>query len=165
MAPGLRLLCARCWTEGIEFAECHRSGFDVKLSRLGEIRLIVKIVDWKQRAGTLAGHRCEDRRIGERESALIKEIARSFDNLGSRAQDGGLTRSAHPEMAVLHEEIDAMLLQRDRKRLAVWHALHDLHIADIKFVAAGRALVSANFAGDDHTGFLREMLHGIEHFG
>ena len=32
---------------------------------------------------------------------------------GADAQDGGLARSAHPEMAVVEEEVDAVLFELD----------------------------------------------------
>ena len=45
------------------------------------------------------------------------------------------------------------------------HALHDLHVGDIEFVAAVGALVGANFAFDDHARFLGQRLDGVENFG
>ena len=37
--------------------------------------------------------------------------------------------------------------------------------ADVDLVSAGGALVGANFAGDDHAGFLRQALDRLEQFG
>ena len=37
-------------------------------------------------------------------------------------------------------------------------------MADVEFVSAGRALVGANFAFDDHARFLRQRLDRVEDF-
>jgi hypothetical protein len=68
-------------------------------------------------------------------------------------------------MAVLHQEIDAVLFGSDGIRIGFGHALHDLTFADVEFVAAGSALVGADLAFDDHAGFLGEALDGLEDFG
>ena len=47
-------------------------------------------------------------------------------------------------MAVLHQEIDAVLLGRDGVRSVLRHALHDFDVLDIELIAAGRALVGAD---------------------
>ena len=53
-------------------------------------------------------------------------------------------------MPMLHQEIGAVLFGRDGIRVGLRNALHDLHIQHVEFVAAGSALVGANFAFDDH---------------
>src|ERR1700730_70042 len=45
------------------------------------------------------------------------------------------------------------------------HALHDLDIGDIEFIAAGGALIGADFAFDDDAGFLGEAFDSVEDFG
>src|ERR1700687_650172 len=45
------------------------------------------------------------------------------------------------------------------------HALHDLDVRDIEFIAAGGALIGANFAFDDDAGFPGEAFDGVENFG
>ena len=44
------------------------------------------------------------------------------------------------------------------------HTLHDVHVQNIEFEAAGRALIGANFAFDDHARLLRKRLYRLEHF-
>src|SRR5579864_6310585 len=68
-------------------------------------------------------------------------------------------------MPMLHQELDAVLIQRDGKRIVFRHALQHLHIADVEFVASGRAFVGAHFAGDDDGGFLGKVLYRLERFG
>ena len=71
---------------------------------------------------------------------LVEEIARGLDDLGADAQDRRLARGAQPQVAMLHQEVDAVLLGRDRVRVVRIDALHDLRVADVDFVAAGGAL-------------------------
>jgi hypothetical protein len=68
-------------------------------------------------------------------------------------------------MAVLHEEIDAMLLEGDGVGVGLGDALDDLEVFDIEFEAAGSALVGADFAGDDDARLLCEAFEGLEDFG
>src|SRR5437660_11435906 len=44
------------------------------------------------------------------------------------------------------------------------HALHDRNVRDIEFIAAGSALIGADFAFDNDAGFLGESFDGIENF-
>src|SRR5262249_44036783 len=109
--------------------------------------------------------RREDRRIGQHEAVIVKIVARGADDLGAYAQDGALTRRPHPEMTVFHQEVNAVLFARDGKRIVFWNALHDPHIGDIKLIAAGRALVGANFAGDDYAGFVCKRVESVKDLG
>ena len=89
---------------------------------------------------------------------LIEEVAGCFDDFCADSQNRRLARRAHPEMAVLHQEFDAVLFQRDRIRIVLRNALHHLNARYIQFISAGGALVGANFAFDDYAGFLRQAL-------
>ena len=66
-------------------------------------------------------------------------------------------------MAVLHQEVDAMLLGRDGVGIRLRNPLHHLHGADVEFVPPGRALVGADLAFDDDTRFLGQTLDRVEH--
>ena len=68
-------------------------------------------------------------------------------------------------MPVLHQEIDAVLFQRDGIGIVLRNALDHLHIGDVQFVAAGSALVGANLAFNNHARFLGQAFDGIEDFG
>ena len=82
--------------------------------------------------------------------------------VGADAQDGRLARGADPEVAVLHEEVDAVLLGGDGVGVGLGDALDDLDVLDVELVAAGGALVGADLAGDDDAGLLREAFEGFE---
>ena len=149
MAAGLRFFRAEGRAEAVDLAQRERRGLDVKLAGLGEKRRIAEVVDREERRGAFAGRRCEDGRIGADEAVVVKVLRRRAHDLGANAQDGGLARRAHPEMAMLHQEVDAVLLERDGVGVGLGDALDDLDVFDIELEAAGRALVGANFAGDD----------------
>ncbi len=165
VAACFRFLCAERRTEGVDLAERHGRGFDVELAGLREVGLLVEVVDREERGRALARGGRKDRRIGQGEAAIVEEIARGFDDFGAQTEDRGLARRADPEMAVLHEEVDAVLLGRDGVGIGLGDFLQDLHVGNVEFEAAGGALVGADFAFDDHARFLRQALEGVEGFG
>ena len=165
VAAGLGFFRAEGWAERIDLAERHGGGFDVELAGLRQVRLLFEVVDGKQRGGPFAGGGRQDGRIGQRESVAVEEIAGGANDFGADAQDGCLALRAQPEMAVLHQEVDAVLFGRDRIRSRFRHALHDLDVGDVEFIAAGSALIGADFAFDDDARFLRQALDGVKDFG
>src|SRR5262249_35557389 len=89
----------------------------------------------------------------------------SFDDLGAHSQNGGLAGGPHPEMTVLHQEIDTMFFERDRKGIVFRNTLDDFHIRDVQLIPAGSALVGTNFAFDDDTRLLGKALNSVEDLG
>src|SRR5262249_30129432 len=138
--------------------------FDIELSGLREVSLLVEIIDREKCRCALARRRRQDRRIGERESPIIEEVTTSFDDLSADAQNRRLARCSHPEVAMVHQNIDAVFFQRNWEWLIVWNTLNDLHVRNIQLVTTGGALVGSHFTFDDHARFLREILNRIEHF-
>src|SRR5579864_5174595 len=67
-------------------------------------------------------------------------------------------------MAVLHQEVNAMLFLRDRKRIIFRDTLQDFHIAYIQLVAARGTLVRAYFAGNYHARFVSKVLERVKNF-
>ena len=65
-------------------------------------------------------------------------------------------------MAVLHEEVDAVLFERDGVGRVVGDALDDLDVFDVELEAGGGAGVGADLAGDDDGGLQGEVLEGLE---
>ena len=89
---------------------------------------------------------------------VSKYSGRGAHDVGADAEDGGLARRADPEVAVLHEEVDAVLFEGDGVGVGLGNALHDLDVFDVELEAAGGALVGADLAGDDDAGLLGEAL-------
>ena len=83
-------------------------------------------------------------------------------DFGADAEDGRLARGADPEVAALHEEVDAVLLGSDGVGVGLGDALDDLDVLDVELKSSRRALVGADFAGDDDRGLLGEAFEGFE---
>ncbi len=164
VAAGLRFFGAEGRPEAVDLAQRQRGRLDIELARLGEKRGIAEVVDREEGRGALAGCGRQDGRIGADESVAVEVLLRRAHDLGANAQNGRLARRAHPQVAALHEEIDAVFFGRDGIRVGLRHALDDLDIFDIEFKAAGRAFVGAHFAGDDDAGLLRESFECLEDF-
>jgi hypothetical protein len=67
-------------------------------------------------------------------------------------------------MAMLHEEVDAVLLEGDGIGIGLGHALDDLELFNVELETALGALVGADLAFDDDGGFLGEAFEGFKHF-
>ena len=117
VAAGLRLLRAEGWPEAVHLAERHRGGFNVELAGLRQKRRIAEVIDGKQRGGAFASRRRQDRRLGQGEALVVEEIMRRAHDLAANPQDRRLPLAAYPQMAMLHQELDAVLFRRDRVRL------------------------------------------------
>ena len=66
---------------------------------------------------------------------VIEVLGRGAHDGGADAQDGGLARRADPEVAMLHQEVNAMLLERDGERCLVSDALQDFEGLDVELEA------------------------------
>ena len=126
MAARLRLLGAEGRAEAVHLAERHRAGLHVELAGLREVGLVVEVVDLEQRRRALARVGREDRRVDQREAVRVEVVAAGADDARAHAQDRVLARRAQPEVAVVHQEVGAVLLRRDRVLVRL---LHDAHVA------------------------------------
>ena len=165
VAAGFGFFCAEGGAEAVDLAESEGGGLDVELAGLGEVGGVAEVVDWEERRGAFAGGGGEDGRIGADEAVGVEVLGGGPHDFGADAEDGGLARRADPEMAVLHEEVDAVLLEGDGVGVGLGDALDDLDIFDVELEAAGGTLVGANLAGDDDGRLLREAFERFENFG
>jgi hypothetical protein len=151
-----RLLRAERRPERVDAAERHRVRLVVELSALREIRRrVLEILHGEERRRAFARRGREDRRVGEDEPARVEEVADGVDHLVAHAEDRLLALRADPEMPAIHQEVDAVLLRRDR---IVLRLRDDFERRDVDFVAARRARVGARGAVDDDRAFLREVV-------
>ncbi len=162
VAARLGFLRAKGWAEAVDLAQGQRRGLNVELAGLGEIGGVAEVVHREKRRGAFAGRGSQDGRIGADKAVGVEIFRRCAHDLGADAQDGRLARRADPQMAVLHEEVDAMLLERDGIGIGLGHALDDLDVFNIELKAARGALVGADLAGDDDRRLLREAFEGLE---
>jgi hypothetical protein len=114
VTPGLRFFRAERGSARVDLAESRSEGFDVKLPGLRKERLlVVDIVDFEQRGRAFARGGGKDRRLRERVTQPIEEIAAGANRLGANAQDRSLARRSDPQMSAIKEKIDAVLLELD----------------------------------------------------
>ena len=124
-----------------------------------------EVLHRKQCARSLASRRRQDWRIGQRKALLVQEVARRLDNLRANPQDRRLPRCTDPQVPVLHQEVDTMLLQRDREWRLLRHPLPHLYCLHVQFVPAGRAFVGAHSAAHRHARLLRQPFYRLENLG
>jgi len=108
--------------------------------------LIVDVVDFEKGGGAFTSGGGEHGRVGERVALAVHEFARGADGFSANAENGGLAGRTNPEMALIEQEIDAMLFELDGEGRAFQNFLDDLDFGDADFVAAGGALFRADFA-------------------
>ena len=111
VAAGLGFFGAEGGAEAVDLAEREGGGFDVELAGLGEVGLVVvEVVHLEELGGAFAGVGREDGRVGADEAVGVEVLGCGAHDGGADAEDGGLARGAEPEVAMLHEEVDAVLL-------------------------------------------------------
>ncbi len=162
VAPGLRLLGPEGRTEAVDLAERRRRGLQIQLPRLREVGLVAEVVRLEERRGPLDGRAGQDRRIDPDVLPLVEEVGDPLLDLRPHAQDRMLLRGAHPEMPLPHQEIDAVLLGRDR---VVLRGPQDLDSRGRHLEAARRPLVLPDRAGDAQRALLRRPLGGLPDLG
>ena len=154
MAPRARFLGAEGRAEAVNLAEGGDVGLVVELAGLREEGRLAEVVNVEERGGLLAGGGRNDRRVHQQETLVIQPVAHGADNRGANSQNRPLAAGAHPQMAPVHQELNAVLLGRDGKVLG---RADQLQAADADFIAArqtGRARVTAHHAGHANGGFL-----------
>jgi hypothetical protein len=109
VAAGFGLFRTEGGAEAVDLAEGEGCGLDVKLAGLGEEGRFAEVIDGEEGRGAFAGGWGEDGRIGADEAVGVEILGGGAHDFGTDAEDGGLARGADPEMAMLHEEVDAVL--------------------------------------------------------
>src|SRR5438270_2122627 len=135
----LGLLGTECRAEAIHLAERRGGGLDVQLAGLREIGLPeIEVIHGEERAGMLADRAGENGRVDQREVALLEEIANRLHDFVAHVRDRNLLLGAQPQMAVLEQIRDAVLLGGDRKLGA---RPEDLQVRRLELDAARRARI------------------------
>ncbi len=137
VAAGLGFFGAEGGAEAVDLAEGEGGGFDVELAGLGEVGLVVvEVVHLEELAGSFAGVGGEDGWVGADEAVGVEVLGCGAHDGGADAEDGGLARGAEPEVAVLHEEVDAVLFEGDGEGGFFGDALEDFDVFYVELVAA-----------------------------
>jgi hypothetical protein len=155
VAPRFRLLRAEGRPEAVHLAERRGRGLQVQLPRLREIGLVPEVVRLEERRGPLDRGARQDRRVDPHVLALVKEVRDRLLHLRTDPQHRVLLRGAHPEVPEVHQEVDPVLLGRDRvlRRFAQDADRDAAHLE-----AARRAFFLANGARHLQRALLRRLL-------
>ena len=113
MPPRLGFLGTKRRAERVDLSERRGGGFAVQLARLREVRVAFVEIFGGEESASLADRRRENRRVDAHESALVEEIVDRLLDFVPHARSH-LARRSQPEMPMIEEEIDAVLLRLDR---------------------------------------------------
>src|SRR6266699_3547080 len=142
-----------CWIAGISGYAANGSrrfsGFATKSS------MPCAISSTPAASSSRTHRRGKDRRVREDEAAGVEEIAHGIDDFVANPENRLLPFAAYPEMPAIQQVIDAVFFGGDG---IVVRFADDFQILDVDLIPARRALVGASRAGDDHGGFLRQMV-------
>src|SRR5277367_623893 len=95
--------------EGVNLAEGSGESLDVELAGLSQVGfLIVDVVHFEESGGAFARGGSKNRRVGLGVTLGIHVISVGALRFGADTKDGGLTRSANPQVPAVEEEIDAV---------------------------------------------------------
>ena len=114
MTPRLRFLGAKRGTERVNATECSGERFAIQLTGLREIGAAFVEILGAEQSGALTDRGGQDWRIAMNEVARVKEIVDRLLDLMPHTHQRHLARRAQPEVPVIHQEIDAVLLRLDR---------------------------------------------------
>ena len=133
MTAGLRFFSAKCWAEAIDLAECHGIRFVVKLAGLRQIYFFIfEIIHFEKRRGPFASRRREDWRIHQHEAVRIEIIPNTLDHFVPHSYGRMLPPAAQPQVAMIHQKVDAVLFGRDRIGTFFGDPLDHLRIRNVQ---------------------------------
>src|SRR5258708_27406563 len=111
MSPSLRLLRAERGSERVDLAEGGCRGLAVQLARLREVGIPLVEVFRREQPRTLSDGRREDGCIHTEKATLVKEVVNGLLDLVSADGDRPLPRIAQPEVPVVDQQGDPLLLR------------------------------------------------------
>jgi hypothetical protein len=115
VAPRLALLGAERRAEAVDLAERLGRRLHVELAGLREERRLAEVVDLEQVRRPLRGGGREDRRVDRGEAVPVEPLAERALDLGPDAEHRRRLAAAQVEVALLHQEADAVLLLAERE--------------------------------------------------
>src|ERR1700722_19149939 len=110
MTAGLGLLGAERRAKCVDAAKRRSRGLPVELAGLGEVgRAQVEILG-REQPTPLADRRGQDRRVDADKIPFVEEIVDRLLDFIPNSKDRHLPTAPQPQMAMLHQKIDTMLL-------------------------------------------------------
>src|SRR5205823_6357831 len=161
VTPRLGFLGAKRRTERVDLPERRSGRLAIKLSGLREVCLSLLEVIRLEQATAFADRCREDRRVDAQKATLVKEIVDRLLDLIAYRKDRALPITAKPEVPVIEEKIDTVLLRL--YRIIERTRSYDLELGDGNLESARRTCVGANFAANDYRCFQRQRCEALPH--
>ncbi len=163
MAPRLRFLGAKSRAEAVDPTQRRRRRLDVQLSGLCEIGWTeVKVLGREQSPRRFTDGAGQDRRVHVDEAAVVEEVADRLDDLVPHPHDRHLPRRSKPEVAVLEQKVDPMLLELDR--IVIAGRANQFQVTQRELESPGGARIIAHCSRDPEAGFVGELVESCPDF-
>ena len=153
MTARLRLLRPEGRPEAVDLAEGRAGALHIELPGLGQERPVAEVVGLEERSRGFADRAGQDRRVDPHEVTLVEEVVDRLLDLGAHLEAGPLHVRTQPQMPVVEEEFDAVLLRLDRELRA---GADQLDRGNGQLVSARRARVGAHEAAQRDAALLRQ---------
>ena len=127
VAPGFRLFGSERRAKAIHLAMGHRRRFHVQLTGLRQVSLPIKVVDGEQVARALHRVGGEHRGVDQSETVAVEIVSDRFDDRVADPKNDVLSGGPKPQVAVIHQKGDAVLLFGDRILLGATDDLETDH--------------------------------------
>ncbi len=124
--------------------------------------IVVEVIHFEKRRRALASRGCEDRRIHQREPVAVEIIAYGFNHFMPHTNNGVLPLGPEPQMPVVHQKFDAVLLRCDRIRICFRDFGRMVRALHVHLEAARRASFRAKAAPHNERRLLRQMLQFLK---
>ena len=149
MTAGLALLCPERRAKTIDLTKCVDGSLVVQLPGLSQIDRLPKIVYFEQSRRSLTGGWCQDG-SGHLHIAIgVQPVADGTHHGGPNPKQRPLLFAADPEMAMLHQELNAVFLGRDGILLRRLHYFKPGHVQFVTARHAGGAWLGLHPASED----------------
>ncbi len=132
------------------------------MAGLGQIRLLAEVADLEQGAGALGGAGGDDGRVDIEEAVVVQKVDDGPLDRRPHAHDRPLPAAAQPQVAVVHQELDAVLLGRDRVADGVLQHFGRVDVDLIPLGHAGGAGIGLHRAADDERRLLPQVGQPLE---
>ena len=132
------------------------------MSRLREVRRALVEVRRLEQSAALANRGGENRRVDAKEATLIEEIVDRLLDFVSHDENRPLLRAPQPQVPVVEQEVDAVLLRLNR--IIDRARAHDREIGDRYVESARRSRLCPDFARHADGRLQRQLLKPGPHF-
>jgi len=155
----LRFLGAKRRAERVDLAESGGGRFTVELSGLREVGVPFLEILSREQAAPLADRGRQDRRIQSQEAPIVEEVVDRLLDLAANGEDGALPTAAQPEVTVVEQEIDPVLLWLN---WVIRRARPEYRKTDhTQLESTRRSRLGAYLAGDVDRSFERQFLESV----